>query len=306
MTSPGLAPSGASKGVARTAEPSAPIAVVTTTSVLADLVGQIAGDRANIYNLVPADSDVHTWQSTPRDSARIASADLIISNGAGLSPKIADLIEKTAPAITVHVVASAGLMPSALAELDIPGREHDDHDDAHDDDPEHGAGDPHFWQNPRQVMHYVNRIANGLVAVDPEHAGFYRENAAAYIGRLQALDAYIAETLSAVPDQRRVIVTFHDAFGYFGARYGFDVLAFVGRHGGDVAPDDIVSALELVQDRGLPAVFAEPQFSADALEQVARDAGIQVGVIRSLPDATYPDYIAMMRANADALAALLR
>jgi ABC-type Zn uptake system ZnuABC Zn-binding protein ZnuA len=283
--------------------------VVATTPVLADLVGQIAGHRVNIHNLVPADSDVHTWQSTPRDSAHIASADLIISNGARLSPKIADLIKKTVPANTTHVVASAGLVPSELAELDFPGREHDnqdldDHD--HDDDPEHTAGDPHFWLNPRLMVHYVNQITTGLVEADPDHAGIYLDNAAAYIGQLEALDTYIEETLSAIPDQRRVIVTFHDAFGYFGGRYGFDVLAFVGRHGGDVAPDDIVSVLELVQHRGLPAVFAEPQFSADALEQVARDAGIQVSVIRSLPDATYPDYIAMMRANADALAALLR
>ena len=308
VTSPGLASSGAATDPATSAEQSAPIAVVATTPVLADLVGQIAGHRVNIHNLVPADSDVHTWQSTPRDSAHIASADLIISNGARLSPKIADLIKKTVPANTTHVVASAGLVPSELAELDFPRREQDGPDDGHDDehDDEHGAGDPHFWQNPRHVVHYVNQISNGLVAVDPEHAGFYLDNAAAYIGQLEALDTYIEETLSAIPDQRRVIVTFHDAFGYFGARYGFDVLAFVGRHGGDVAPDDIVSVLELVQHRGLPAVFAEPQFSADALEQVARDAGIHVGVIRSLPDAAYPDYIAMMRANADALAALLR
>ena len=90
------------------------------------------------------------------------------------------------------------------------------------------------------------------------------------------------------PPERRVMVTFHDAFGYFGTRYDVDVQAFVGGHGGDVSPDDIANVLELVEHRGLPAVFAEPQFSADALEQVARDTGIQVGIIRSLPDEYLP------------------
>ena len=179
---------------------------------------------------------------------------------------------------------------------------HDDHGHGHD----HGAGDPHFWQNPRMVVHYVNQITNGLVAADPDNASAYLDNSAAYIEELEALDAYIADTLASIPDDLRVMVTFHDAFGYFGERYNVEVQAFVGGHGGDVSPDDIANVLELVEHNGLPAVFAEPQFSADALEQVARDAGIQVGIIRSLPDDTYPAYIDMMRSNADQLAQFLR
>ena len=176
--------------------------------------------------------------------------------------------------------------------------------------PEHGhahtVGDPHFWQNPRLVVHYVNQIANGLVAADPDNASVYLDNAAAYIAELEALDAYIAETLAGIPEERRIIVTFHDAFGYFATRYDMEVMAFVGGHGGDVSPDDIVRVLELVEHRGLPAVFAEPQFADDALEQVARDTGIEIGIMRSLPDAEHPDYLGMMRANADSLAELLQ
>ena len=176
------------------------------------------------------------------------------------------------------------------------------HDHGHD----HGAGDPHFWQNPRLVVHYVNQIANGLVAADPDHAAIYMDNAAAYIAELEALDAYINDALADIPHERRVIVTFHDAFGYFGTRYDFEVMAFVGGHGGAVSPDDIVRVLDLVKDQGLPAVFAEPQFSADALEQVARDTGIQVGIIQSMAADPWAGYIEMMRANADAIAELLR
>ncbi len=205
-----------------------------------------------------------------------------------------------------------------LGEGDHPEEGHDDHghgsesmeakDDDHDDDHDHdhGEGDPHFWQNPRLVVHYVNQIANGLIAADPDNTGVYLDNAAAYISELDALDAYIGDALSAVPQDHRIIVTFHDAFGYFATRYDMEVMAFVGSHSGDVSPDDIVRVLELVEGRGLPAVFAEPQFADDALEQVARDASVEVGFIRALPDADYPDYIGMMQANADALASLLK
>ena len=183
---------------------------------------------------------------------------------------------------------------------------HDAHGHGHGHGHDHGAGDPHFWQNPRMAVHYVNQIADGLMAADPDNASVYRDNAAAYVAELEALDAYIADALAGIPDDHRVIVTFHDAFGYFASRYDMEVMAFVGGHGGDVSPDDIVRVLHLVEDKGLPAVFAEPQFSADALEQVARDAGVAVGLIRALTDKTYPQYIDMMRANADALAELLR
>ena len=186
------------------------------------------------------------------------------------------------------------------------GRDDHGHGHGHGHGHDHGAGDPHFWQDPRLVVHYVNQITDGLVKADPDNASTYLDNSAAYIEELEALDAYIADTLASIPADRRVMVTFHDAFGYFGERYDVELQAFVGGHGGDVSPGDIANVLELVEHKGLPAVFAEPQFSDDALQQVARDAGIRVGVIRSLPDDEFPDYIGMMRANADQLAQFLR
>ena len=185
-----------------------------------------------------------------------------------------------------------------LGEGDHPEQGHDDHG--------HGEGDPHFWQNPRMVVHYVNQIANGLVAADPDGAAMYLDNAASYIKELEELDAYIADVVGSIPADHRVMVTFHDAYGYFGGRYDVEVLGFVGSQGGEVSPDDIAGVLDLVEHRGLPAVFAEPQFSGDALQQVARDTGIPIGIIRSMPDDEYPDYLSMMRANADELARLLK
>ena len=299
-----------------------PISVVATTAVLADLVHQVGGNRVSIYNLVPPGSDVHTYQITPRDNVEVSQASLIVSNGAGLFVNLDRLIQGSASADAVQIVASDGLTPSRMNESPFPTTGHDDDghdndddghghdDDGHDDDDHDGQarlrGDPHFWLDPRFAVHYVNQIANGLAAADPVNAPEYLDNAADYISQLEALDGYISAKIAEIPSSRRVLVTFHDAYGYFGSRYGFEVQAFVGSHGGDVAPDDIVAVLDLVQDRNLPAVFSEPQFSADALAQVARDAGISVGIIRSTPDVDYPTYLELMRANADALAGHLR
>ena len=352
----GGAPAGPADRSAQPASGSAvaaPVSVVTSNALLSNLAQRIGGDRVDIYNLVPPGSDVHSYQSTPQDSVRIAQASVIISNGASLSVTTDELIATTAPANAVQVVASHGLQPLEAPEsitIDSDHADDDDHDDDHDsddddhadddhdddhdsdgddhadddhddhdsdgddhaddaddhDDHDHAAGDPHFWTNPQFTIHYVNEIAEGFAAADPANAAFYADNAAAYVAELEALDAYIADTLAAIPPERRVLVTFHDAFQYFGNHYGLEVMAFVGGHGGDVSPDDIVRVLELVSERGLPAVFSEPQFSADALEQVARDSGVQVGIMRSLPDDAHRDYISMMRANADVLSSLLR
>ena len=208
--------------------------------------------------------------------------------------------------------------PTKIAFVGILGKGdedgHDDHDghdehDGHDDHGhghDHGAGDPHFWQNPRFAVHYVEQIAAGLSQVDPDNAAFYRANADAYIAQLRELDAYIAGQIDAIPPENRVMVTFHDAFGYFGSRYGMEVMAFVGGHGGDVSAEDIAAVLELVKDRGLPAIFTEPQFMEDVVQETAREAAIKYAIIHSLPSPDYPDYIGMMRANADALATNLR
>ena len=273
--------------------------------------GEVRLYEAHDLDLLASSSDILTGDIDPGFWARphIATAPghiFITNSGAGevIALDAHDLEEVNHWEIsgTPTKIAFVGI----LGEGDHHEEGHDDHDDHDDHGHDHGAGDPHFWQNPRLVVHYVNQITNGLVEADPDNAATYLDNSAAYIEELEALDAYIADTLAQIPADHRVMVTFHDAFGYFGTRYDMEVQAFVGGHGGDVSPDDIANVLELVEHNGLPAVFAEPQFSADALEQVARDAGIQVGIIRSLPDSDYPEYIDMMRSNADQLAQFLR
>jgi ABC-type Zn uptake system ZnuABC Zn-binding protein ZnuA len=124
---------------------------------------------------------------------------------------------------------------------------------------------------------------------------------------LRELDREIAQILEAVPPERRHLVTFHDAFGYFGRRYGWQVSAFVPGDASDVTPAAVVQVMERVKTEGIPAVFAEPQFGGDVLEQVARDTGVRVGIIYSdTIDDEVTSYIDMMRFNAQSLAENLR
>jgi ABC-type Zn uptake system ZnuABC Zn-binding protein ZnuA len=121
--------------------------------------------------------------------------------------------------------------------------------------------------------------------------------------QLRDLDQEIAQTLSQVPPERRHLVTFHDAFGYFAQRYGWRVSAFVPSSVGEVTPEKVVRVMEVIKAEGIPAIFAEPQFKPDVLEQAARDTGVRVGTIYSdALDDKVSTYIEMMRFNARSLA----
>ena len=191
--------------------------------------------------------------------------------------------------------------------------EEDDHgdeeEDDHGDEEEghgHGGGDPHFWLDPIAAVFYIEVIRDALIEADPARADNYRSNADAYIQQLRDLDTEIRETLAVIPAEHRTLVSFHDAFGYFGARYDFEVIAFVGVHGGEPTPGDIAGVIHEVEEEGLPAIFGEPQFAEEALKAAAEEAGIEVGQVRSATfDDVATDYISMMRANAEELARLL-
>ena len=256
------------------------LSVVTSTAILADLARNVGGGHVEVVSLIPAGSDVHAYQITPRGGVALGGADLVVLNGAGLDDFLAGGVASAAGSSVPVVRASEGLNTR--------------------------GGDPHFWQDPIAAIAYVERIRDALASANPARAGDFRRNAEAYAEELRGLDADIRAALEAVPPARRVLVTFHDAFGHFGRRYGFEVLPLVGSDGGDLTPRTLAGVLGEVRQRGLPAVFAEPQFGQDALRQAAADAGIAVGAIRSDSlDEETPTYVEMMRANARSIAAML-
>ena len=265
-----------------------PLPVVTTTALLADLARNVGGDLVGVTALVPPGADVHSFQSTPADSVAISRAALVISNGGGLDEFLDPVVQGSMAGDAVHVVAAGTLLDSGLF-LDLDEE------------------DPHFWQNPVFAIKYVEVIRDGLIAADPENAAVYRANFDSYEDKLTKLDFDIASTLSTVDRARRHLITFHDAFGHFATRYGWEVTALVASDASQVSPGPVVEILEQVRDLGLPAVFAEPQFSSGLLENAAQEAGVEIGVIYSdVLEGEVASYIDMMLFNAKSLARLLR
>ena len=188
--------------------------------------------------------------------------------------------------------------------------EGDDHGDEEGDDHGdegghgHGAFDPHFWMDIDFVIQAVEEIRDELTRLDPDGADHYRDRAAAYIEELRDVDEEIRELLADLPEERRYLVTFHDAYGYFADRYGLTILGFLVE-GPEEEPSAsaITELVEHITELGIPFIFTEPQFSARVIEQIARDTG---ATVRTIPSGglaeEYPTYVEFLRAIANGIA----
>ena len=276
------------------------VQVVTTTPILADFARNVGGDRVEVRSIVPPGADVHSFQPTPKESIAISNARVIVSNGLGLDAFLDSLLKSAKRSEAVHVIAADGLDATPMKVIAFPPRAQGDENESSGHI--YSEGDPHLWHNPQYAIYYVERIRDGLIQADTAGAQVYRDNATGYIQKLNELDEEIAETLSAVPPQRRHLVTFHDAFGYFAERYGWEVSAFAPDDASDVTPGAVVRVMEPIKEEGIPVIYAEPQFNPDVLNQAARDAGVSIGLIYSdVLDTEVPTYIEMMRFNAKSL-----
>ena len=252
------------------------------------MVRSVGGNLVEVTAIVPPGADAHSFQPLPGHSVAVNNAALVVSNGGDFDEFLNGILESALGEETVHIVASEG-----LAELNAEGNDAD--------------GDPHFWQNPVNVMHYARQFRDGLTAADPANAAAYAAGAEAYIEELGALDLDISRTLDDVPSERRHIFSFHDAFGHFAARYGWTVSALVHSDASDITPNDIVKLIQAAADQHVTAVFAEPQFGPGILETAAAEAGVNVGVIYSdALDDEVTSYAEMMRFNANSLAEHLK
>jgi ABC-type Zn uptake system ZnuABC Zn-binding protein ZnuA len=191
-----------------------PLSVLASTTFLADIAQQVAGDRVQVTSLLPIGADPHAYQATPSDVVKISESSVLIVNGLDYEHFIEALLEN-ADGERLVITTTAGLEPRPLeAEAPETGAGPD----------EHAAGDPHMWLDPNLVVTYVENIRNGLSQADPAGADVYRANAEAYIAQLNELDAWIQAQVQAIPAERRLLVTNHESLGYFAARYGFTVV----------------------------------------------------------------------------------
>ena len=302
--------------------------VIATFSILGDIVANVGGDRVEVTTLVGPDGDAHVFQPSPADAEAVAGAQVIVANGLGFEGWMDRLVEASGTKATV-ITAAEGVTPIAFGEEEhgheyAEGEEHDHdhghehaegeghdhdhakeegHDHAHDHGHAHGEFDPHAWQSVTNVALYVGAIERGLAAADPEGAETYKANAAAYLAELDALDAEIRAAVAALPEDRRTVVTSHDAFGYFAADYG---LTFVAPQGvsteAEASAQDVAALITQIKDAGTTAVFVENIADRRLLDQIASETGATVGGTLysdalSGPEGPAATYLTMMRHN---------
>lgn len=278
--------------------------VVATTSILADVVARVGGDRVEIRQLVPLGVDPHAFEPTPQDARSLAEADVIFINGFGLEGFMATLLRdvESVPVIS----ASLGIEP-----LPFEG-EHDGTEPQTRGEPSAHAADPHTWFDPNNVIRWTENIEMALATLDPDDAPGYAARAAAYRRELATLDDDIRQAVSAIPADRRKLVTDHDELGYFAGEYGFTIVGAVipgASSLADPSAEAMAELLDRVRSEGVPAVFVSSVVNPSLIETFARDAGIRVvrlyGHSLTPPDGEAPSYLALMRYNAEAIAAAL-
>jgi ABC-type Zn uptake system ZnuABC Zn-binding protein ZnuA len=267
------------------------VRVVTTTTILADLVRQVGGSAVSVDSLVPKGGEVHTFDPTPADVERIAQADLIVANGLGLDDWLTALVDD----------AGTGAPVLRLAE-NLPGVTYLTSDHG-------GAVNPHLWLNVAYASKYVDRIETALAAADPADAASFRTAADAYRARLAALDEQARVRIGALAPASRVVVSFHEAFPYFAAAYGLTVVgSIVDAPGQDPSAGAIAELVAKVRSSGAKAIFAEAQFSPKLADTIAGETGATVVTdlyTDSVGDAPADTYLGLMGSNLDRVVAAL-
>ncbi len=236
--------------------PEYPIDIVATTGMIADIVHQIAAPHGAVHGLMGAEVDPHLYRPTRADIARMQAADLIFYNGLMLEGRMGDTLVQLARARPVYAVTE--LIDESLL------LEDEDYEEAFD---------PHVWMDVSLWMEAVEAVATVLSDFDPENASAYRRNADRYLRELDELDRYVREVVSTIPVERRVLVTAHDAFGYFGEAYGLEVVSVQGiSTESEAGLEDINRLVDFTVERNITAVFAETTVPDRALQAVMEGA----------------------------------
>ncbi len=291
--------------------------IVATTTIWADIASRsLCG--LEVASVIPAGADPHTFETSLADRATLEQADLVVANGLALEEGLVDLLATVADGGTPVIE-----MTEAVAIRDMGDDRDDEHsddkdhaDEHHHEDEDHGdehhhdhsGSDPHIWLDPINVASTVNLITEA--AIDAGFDTSVRACAQDFIDEIEALDTEIADDLSAIPSDRRFLVTNHDALGYFAERYGFEVVGTVIPSLSTLAetnPADLADLAAIIEELDIPTVFSEEQASArdaDALADAIPGLTVVALDTGSLRD-TDDDYLSMMRRNVTAIAEAL-
>jgi manganese/zinc/iron transport system substrate-binding protein len=268
------------------------IRVVATTGMIADAAGVVGGDRAQVVALMGPGVDPHLYKASEGDVAALSGADIIFYNGLHLEAAMANVLQEM-QGRTRSVAVTDGIDRDRL--LTPPEFE--------------GNFDPHVWFDVGLWMEAVRNIQQAYTAIDPVNADVYRANAEAYLAELAELHEYVHQQAGRVPAERRVLITAHDAFNYFGRAYGFEVQGISTATEASTA--DVKGLIDFIVERGVPAIFIEssvPQRNIEALQAGVRARGFDVTIGGQLysdalgdPGTSAGSYLGMVRSNIDTI-----
>jgi zinc/manganese transport system substrate-binding protein len=265
-----------------------PLKVVASFSILGDFVKNVGGERVDVTTLVGPDSDVHVYAPAPDDARKIANARLLVVNGLGLEGWLPRLLQ-AAGGKALMVTATRGITPLRLG----------------------SDADPHAWQSVANARIYVANIRDALAATDSADADYFRKHAEDYLAKLDVLDREVRQAVMRIPENRRKVISTHDAFGYFASAYGIKFIAPLGvSTESDASARDIARIIEQIRAEKIPAVFLERISDPRLMRRLSAETGAKVGgtlYSDSLTDekGEAPTYIDMVRHNIKALTSAL-
>lgn len=276
-----------------------PIKAVTTIGMIGDIVENIGGDRVEVTRLMGPGIDPHLYKASAGDVSRMAEADIIFYNGLHLEAAMAEVLEEMNGRITTVAVTKNIDTASLLAPPEFEG-----------------AYDPHVWFDVALWMEATGSVREALVELDPGSATLYQENAEAYLAKLADLHEYVLEQAARVPEDKRVLITAHDAFNYFGRAYGFEVRGLQGiSTAAEAGTADVQQLADFIVERQIPAVFVEssvPPRYIEAVQATVSAQGFEVSIGGELfsdamgnsgtPEGTY---LGMVRHNIDTIVGAL-
>jgi zinc/manganese transport system substrate-binding protein len=260
------------------------IPVVASFSILGDFAKTIGGDRVEVTTLVGPNGDAHVYQPSPNDAKNLHAAKLILVNGLKLEGWIDRLIKASGSTAPI-IVATKGIEPLQMKEEGRIGL------------------DPHAWQRVANAKIYCTNIRDGLIAIDPADAAIFQANTKAYLEKLDSLETLVKTEIDKIPQNRRAIITTHDAFGYFGKAYGFSFIAPQGvSTEAEPSAKDLAKIIRQIKTEKIPAVFLENISDPRAGQRIADESGAKLGGTLysdalSPPDGPASTYIDMVEHN---------
>ncbi len=261
--------------------------IVATASMISDIAQNIVGDKFEVTTIVPIGKDPHKYEPTPGDATMVANAGVILKNDLTFEGWLLKLIENSGTKANVVKVTEGVNVIESLAYAN--------------------SADPHAWMDAANGIIYAENVKNAMSIYDPANKDFYEKNFIAYREKLQGLDNYIKGEISKIPESQRILITSHDAFQYYGRKYGIRLESILGTSTDAQAQSaDIVKLDRIIKDSKVPAVFIESTVNPKMLQELANSNDITIGgslysdSIGS-KDSDAPTYYDMLKYNTDVI-----